>query len=380
MLHGRWQMLNPLHFVRTWRVRRQRKSHSSELRALLGGGRWCVDFVERQDGHLVVCGWALPPDGKHARLQFRVNGLPFDRVDYPMHRADLGEKLWFIPGAAASGFKCSMRLESLQARQASDLCLQLLDRNGGQDSNSYLSHHYPAESMDSPPLPDSIRMERVHGTSRASSFCLVGFSAFVNMERALQTHLGKGYEAFPRVLDWGCGSGRILRYFRSRPNSQVVGIDIDPDNIAWCRQNMPFARFETVSLHPPTSLPAESFNLLVGTSVFTHLKEPEQFAWLEELQRLAAPGAALLMTCHGESSVGLSHMPRKLFRRWAKQGLIDIGPADLPGIQLPESDYYRNTYHSNRYIREQWSRFFEIVAILPGYIGSLQDLVIMRKR
>ncbi len=37
-------------------------------------------------------------------------------------------------------------------------------------------------------------------------------------------------------------------------------------------------------------------------------------------------------------------------------------------------------YHTHEYIRREWSRYFEIVAIHPKGIGNHQDAVLVRKR
>ena len=48
---------------------------------------------------------------------------------------------------------------------------------------------------------------------------------------------------------------------------QVIGIDIDPVNVAWCRDNMPWIEAHHVSTSPPTLLDQASVELVVGVSV-----------------------------------------------------------------------------------------------------------------
>ena len=82
-------------------------------------------------------------------------------------------------------------------------------------------------------------------------------------------------------------------------SARITGVDVDPDNVAWCAAHLPFVAARTIPLHPPTSLRAGSFDLIAGISIFTHLSESVQLEWLEELRRLSAPGAILLMSIHG---------------------------------------------------------------------------------
>lgn len=88
------------------------------------------------------------------------------------------------------------------------------------------------------------------------------------------------------TLDWGCGCGRVTRWLLDRLDAgvRVVGADIDPLSIHWCRQNLAGGFFERIPLHPPTTFRDEQFSVVLGISVFTHLKEDVQFEWLSELR------------------------------------------------------------------------------------------------
>ena len=68
------------------------------------------------------------------------------------------------------------------------------------------------------------------------------------------------------------------------------------------------------------------------------------------------------------------------FTRWRKNGFLDAGVNfDLDEILEYATDY-RNTFHTRKYVLDKWSRFFDIVTIMPGYVGNHQDLVIMVAR
>ena len=48
----------------------------------------------------------------------------------------------------------------------------------------------------------------------------------------------------------------------------------------------------------------------------------------------------------------------------------------LPGID----ESYGVTYHSEEYIRQEWSKNFDVLDIQKGAIDNLQDLVVLRKK
>ncbi|HNT37279.1 MAG TPA: class I SAM-dependent methyltransferase, partial [bacterium] len=128
---------------------------------------------------------------------------------------------------------------------------------------------------------------------------------------------------------------------------------------------------------PPTSFQAESFDLVLGLSIFTHLNEQDQFAWLSELRRLSCKGALILVSVHGEPAICRLGEPSALWTYRASSGFLDLGANhDLKGI-LPESSY-RSIYHSPTYIRDNWSRYFTVLRVIPGYFWGYQDLVVLR--
>jgi SAM-dependent methyltransferase len=110
-------------------------------------------------------------------------------------------------------------------------------------------------------------------------------------DRAYKRSGGQGY------LDFGCGWGRIGRFFlRDFKADDMVGVDIDPDMVAFCAQaNLP-GRFETIVNGQPLPFPDGSFRLVTAYSVFTHLPPHLFRAWLAELLRVLAPGGQLVFT------------------------------------------------------------------------------------
>lgn len=59
---------------------------------------------------------------------------------------------------------------------------------------------------------------------------------------------------------------------------------------------------------------------------------------------------------------------------------MDFGSDPSLKGYIDDEDYYRSTFHTHDYIRSEWSKYFDIITIIPGYIGNNQDLVVMRKR
>lgn len=103
------------------------------------------------------------------------------------------------------------------------------------------------------------------------------------------------------VLDFGCGCGRVLRFWAAHPSVRVHGTDYNPKLIRWCRENLPFCDVSVNAMHAGLPHADSSFDLVYAISVFTHLPESGQKFWLDELTRVTKPGGLIAVTAHGPS-------------------------------------------------------------------------------
>ena len=125
-----------------------------------------------------------------------------------------------------------------------------------------------------------------------------------------------GLRPHGNVLDLGCGIGRMalpLTQFLDEDGG-YIGIDVHPEGIEWCRQNIgsKYRNFRFIRLdirHPlynPTGaldgatlelpFPEATFDLVAVISVFTHLGENETFNYAREIRRILKPGGRCLCT------------------------------------------------------------------------------------
>jgi SAM-dependent methyltransferase len=103
------------------------------------------------------------------------------------------------------------------------------------------------------------------------------------------------------LLDFGCGCGRIARWFADLARPQVHGCDYNSELVEWCNSNLAFMRARTTELAPPLPYAERSFDFLYAFSVFTHLSVELASSWLAELGRVVRPGGLMWFTIHGES-------------------------------------------------------------------------------
>jgi SAM-dependent methyltransferase len=223
-------------------------------------------------------------------------------------------------------------------------------------------------------LPPAHLRTRVHGNDDPASFDSIGKVAAFDLYAANRS-AGIALSPGSRVLDFGCGCGRILKYFKLLyPAAELHGTDIDPEAIAWCAGNAAhLGSFTTNGEWPPLSFADGFFDYVYSVSIFTHLPEDMQFAWLAELRRVTRPGGLLLLTVHGQGLFpGTAAREREQFLRAGFAYAVGAGTEGLP-------DFYQTAFHTEEYIRSRWGAHLEIRSIVGKGLADHQDIVVCRR-
>lgn len=173
-----------------------------------------------------------------------------------------------------------------------------------------------------------------------------------------------------KVLDFGCGSARILRHLDSKKYS-LTGSDYNKEAIEWCKVNLPDIKFISNALLPPLDLKSDTFNFAYAISVFTHLSEEVQIQWLKELERVTANNGHIMITLHGERHASKLTMEELLkFKK---------GEAVIRG-NVKEGSRIFTSYHSPKYAKENLFKDKEIVYFSdePLHKDFTQDVYIIK--
>ena len=167
-----------------------------------------------------------------------------------------------------------------------------------------------------------------------------------------------------RVLDFGCGAGRVLRHFHEESRTATIaGCDIDRASVDWIRANLNWIDARLVEEPPPAPWPDSSFDLIWALSVFTHLTD-HWAGWLLELHRLLQPDGVLIATFLGpamsmeiagesweEDRIGINVL--RYGESWDRGGPVAL--------------------YSPWWIRAHWGRAFDIVELHPTGFPSPDD-------
>lgn len=160
-------------------------------------------------------------------------------------------------------------------------------------------HEAPVQ-VDGLALPPAKLRVLVAGTADVSWFLESGRVQARHL-RELLDRVGQPLQEMEEVLDFGCGCGRIARWFSSVDGPRISGCDYNGELLDWCEANLSFMRTRQTELEPPLPYPDDSFDFLYVFSVFTHLSVGLAERWMAELGRVVRPGGLIWFTIHGAS-------------------------------------------------------------------------------
>ena len=235
----------------------------------------------------------------------------------------------------------------------------------------------------------------------------------VDIYAALAVASPTPFTEYRHILDFGCGCGRLARMFKGHPHN-ISGCDIDPRNVKWMRENLGFMDVKLSSVTPPIPFADDEMDAVISNSVFTHLTESSQNEFLVELFRVTRPGGTLFLTVHGAQALNkvrseqaiqemldvdevLLRQAQAAFNRndhgfvlqfghlTTKREKVSYSPGAIfrrirksfSRIRLNASFEYGIAFHPESYIREHWSKWFNILDYRYGAIHQFQDLVVL---
>ncbi len=160
-----------------------------------------------------------------------------------------------------------------------------------------------------------------------------------------------------RILDFGCGAGRVVRHFAEDATSaEIWGCDIDPPSIDWAKEHLsPPFQFALSQESPPLPFPDSHFDLIYAISVYTHLVDSWS-DWIVEMHRLLRPGGFLVFSFLGRGmSMDIANVP------WDEEkiGMIPVK------IGTPWSEGGPCVLHSPWWLRAHLGRAFEVIELVP---------------
>jgi SAM-dependent methyltransferase len=199
--------------------------------------------------------------------------------------------------------------------------------------------------------------------------------------------VNRSFAEFRSILDFGCGCGRILRALREHlAGGHLSATDQDRAAVGWLRQHYPDIDVRCNFPLPPLPFAEASFDLVIAYSVFTHLDEAYQDAWLGELHRVTRPGTVLLLTVHGPTNWEWAICNNQTLREAVERPVLEAELRDrgftywrAEGWAPYFPDFYHTSWHQPAYVRQHWARWFRVLDIWPAKALGNHDIVVLQR-
>jgi ubiquinone/menaquinone biosynthesis C-methylase UbiE len=234
--------------------------------------------------------------------------------------------------------------------------------------------------------PDAQNMLRIGSYKDFATFVSAGRDIARRINGHISTFAGEGRGL--KILDFGCGVGRVALPMFFEYGRLSHACDIDDSATAYLRRALPDVDVRTTDFKPPLPFAESMFDVVYSISIWTHLNEADQLAWLAEMRRIIKPGGFLMATTSSYKAIAHRKINMKI-STWQ-----DVNPEDLRelGIMYRESpplethaakyfpgvtDSYGQTSNDPAYIINKWSDYFVLKRHLINDIGNIQDMNIM---
>ena len=168
------------------------------------------------------------------------------------------------------------------------------------------------------------------------------------------------------------------------PNSEVWGVDLQAPLIRWATEHLgSVGNFVTITSLPHLPFEDNTFDLIAGGSVFTHIADLDDM-WLLELRRVLKPGGRLWLTILDKNSLremrsaGPSGGLAKLANEIEESGLV-ASDTDFSKLVINRSLRAKTVLHDVDYLRTVWSRYLEVVRVDSASGYGHQTMVVLSK-
>jgi SAM-dependent methyltransferase len=239
-----------------------------------------------------------------------------------------------------------------------------------------------------PKVPDRSLQELWNGASDVT---------LAAQSKAFYTKLRERYAAHSelaltdsRVLDFGCGWGRLTRYLaRDVEPGQLYGCDPADLILEVCRDSGVPATLARSEFRPEQLPFAGPFDLVFSFSVFTHVSEPAHASCLSAIHEALRPGGLLVLTIRPPEYL--------LFSELMQPALESLGgdyeaqlqqplylfvphPAEPSHLQYTGGEMtYGEAVITLAYVKERWAPMFELLEV-DILIGDLYQVVLALRR
>ena len=257
------------------------------------------------------------------------------------------------------------------------------------------SERKSTEGVVLPGFPPDEMQRQIVGS--AGSQALIEARRFYLLIRQYASKLGLKFDPeHTRVLDFGVGWGRMIRYYLKDVIAENIhGVDVAPQMIEICRNTIPHGTFDLIEPAPPIHFASNSFDIVYAYSVFSHLAEGIHMRWIEEISRVLKPGGILVATTQPRRFIEMcqhwrANKPESLWHENLSKSFVDAEAAyaaydrgeylySATGGGSLDASFYGEALIPRAYVEREWTRHLMFRDFVDSSDNLYQAVIIMQK-
>lgn len=255
------------------------------------------------------------------------------------------------------------------------------------------------DGVSMPAFPDESLQREIHG--HAGEVSLHEAHTFFKEVKAYATYCGRAIEPHRRLLDFGCGWGRVLRLFmKDVAPHNLFGTDSTSRFLYDARRCNPALAFLPCGKTPPTVMAPQTLDYVISWSVFSHLDEYLATRWIEEFHRLLMPGGLVMMTTQSRrfiqfcaemrvrraSGIRLDHPwyeacadsftdETAANSRYEAGAFLHASTDRAPN----EGAHYGEAIIPRLFVQKHWGHLFRVIDFVDNAVRLPQALIVLQK-
>ncbi|MDD5703773.1 MAG: class I SAM-dependent methyltransferase [Dehalococcoidales bacterium] len=197
------------------------------------------------------------------------------------------------------------------------------------------------------------------------------FNDFMLMSQIVHSMINNGKKDLPslKILDAGCGNGRMLRKFceLGAEPTNCFGIDLSKDIIKYAHKNSSFGIAYHAGDIKDTPYCGNTFDIIFNLGVLIHIKDNDYIKEIaKEFHRVLKPGGLVFITVAREGS-SWGERVQAITRNFTEGELLDLFDMfQCLGVYDTYSSHYSTVDHRNVTL-SQIMRAYEVGAVDSTY-------------
>jgi 2-polyprenyl-3-methyl-5-hydroxy-6-metoxy-1,4-benzoquinol methylase len=248
-----------------------------------------------------------------------------------------------------------------------------------------------------PGMPDT--QTQLNFTGRSGHAALSDAFSIYQLIKKLSHQYANDVSEARAILDFGCGWGRIIRFFsKDLDESKIYGVDCYDEMIQLCRSQNLRGNFQIINPMPPMNFSNDMFDIIYLYSVFSHLSEEAHLAWIQEFSRILNAGGVIIASTRPrnfiehcvktskKTNVAVWELGPSLSFTNYQDALRDYDagkfihcPTGGPGVL--DKSFFGETCIPKQYVETVWTRYFSKVDYITvaEHRTSDQDIIVAIK-